>query len=88
MSDDRYSEIRDLVLEIIDDKIDSAGLSKAHFSDTDNLFDSGILDSFEFLDMIIALEEKTGLRIELADMEADQISTLRGFVNGLLKAGA
>jgi D-alanine--poly(phosphoribitol) ligase subunit 2 len=44
-------------------------------ADTD-LFESGILDSFQFVELLLELEQRFGLRIKLDDIELDDVRTL------------
>ncbi len=49
------------------------------------LLGSGILDSFGFLDLIVHVESKTGLQIDLADADPDEFAVVRGLCNLALK---
>lgn len=44
-------------------------------ADTD-LLESGILDSFQFVELVLELEQRFGLRIKLEDIELDDLRTL------------
>jgi D-alanine--poly(phosphoribitol) ligase subunit 2 len=44
--------------------------------DTD-LFESGILDSMSLIDLLLQLEENFGYTVSIADLELDQIRTVR-----------
>lgn len=43
--------------------------------DTD-LLESGILDSFQFVELLAQLEERFGLRLRIDDIELDDLRTL------------
>ena len=45
-------------------------------ADTD-LLESGILDSFQFVELLLELERRFGLRIKLDDIELDDVRTLQ-----------
>ena len=49
------------------------------------LLGSGILDSFGFLDLIVHVESKTGLQIDLADADPEEFAVVRGLCNLALK---
>lgn len=49
------------------------------------LLESGILDSFGFLDLILHVESKTGLQIDLADADPSEFAIVRGLSNLALK---
>jgi len=52
------------------------------------LLGSGILDSFGFLDLIVHVESKTGLQIDLADADPGEFAVVRGLCNLALKSQA
>ncbi len=52
------------------------------------LLASGILDSFGFLDLIVYLESKTGLQIDLADADPNEFAIVRGLCQLALKSQA
>lgn len=56
-------------------------------ADTD-LLGAGILDSFSFLDLIMHIESKTGLQIDLADADPSEFAVVRGLCNLALKSQA
>ncbi len=49
------------------------------------LLGTGILDSFGFLDLIVHIESKTGLQIDLADADPSEFAMVRGLCNLALK---
>ena len=44
----------------------------------DDMFEAGVVDSATFLDLCLALEEKTGGMIDITELEPEQFSTIRG----------
>jgi methoxymalonate biosynthesis acyl carrier protein len=58
-------------------------------ADTD-LFDSGILDSLAFVDLLARLEEKFGIRVAIEDLEVENfrsIAKIAAFATGKSKNG-
>jgi len=45
------------------------------------LLGSGLLDSFDFLDLIVHIESKTGQKIDLAVADPNEFSVVRGLWN-------
>lgn len=45
------------------------------------LLGSGLLDSFDFLDLIVHIESKTGRKIDLAVADPNEFSVVRGLWN-------
>jgi acyl carrier protein len=52
------------------------------------LLGSGLLDSFDFLDLIIHIEGKTGCKIDLAVADPNEFSVVRGLWNLSQRASA
>jgi acyl carrier protein len=50
------------------------------------LLASGILDSFGFLDLIVYIESKTGLQVDLADADPSEFAIVRGLCQLALKS--
>lgn len=42
-----------------------------------DLLESGILDSFQFVELLLELEQRFGVRIKLDDVELDDLRTLK-----------
>ena len=80
-----FDEVREIVLDIIGDKIARAGLDRTNLSNETDLMLSGILDSFAFLDTIGLVEDHIGLTVDLAQIDTNSFTTLEGFVNEILR---
>ena len=52
------------------------GLDLADFEDTTLLFSSGIIDSFSMVDLIMFIEDTTGLRVHPADVTLDNFDSI------------
>jgi acyl carrier protein len=50
------------------------------------LLGSGLLDSFDFLDLIVHIESKTGHKIDLAVADPNEFSIVRGLWNLTVQA--
>ena len=50
------------------------------------LLGSGLLDSFDFLDLIVHIESKTGHKIDLAVADPNEFSVVRGLWNLTVQA--
>lgn len=51
--------------------------------DDTSLVDAGVLDSVAFLELVIALEERTGRTIDFAEMDPEEFTCIRGLVRAL-----
>ena len=79
-----YDELREMVLDAIAHKIDAAGLNRQEFDDSIDLLQSGLIDSFDFLDLISEIEQRSGIEIDLAKLDENNFTTLRGFMTKAL----
>jgi acyl carrier protein len=80
MSQERLQQ---LVIEWI--KANKRISNHVEISGDTELLASGILDSFGFLDLIMHIEGKTGLQIDLADADPGEFALVRGLCNLALK---
>jgi acyl carrier protein len=55
--------------------------ANSQISPDTELLGSGLLDSFDFLDLIVHIESKLGTRIDLSVADPSQFSTVRGLWN-------
>jgi acyl carrier protein len=84
MTNSSYIKLREIVLDIIAPKLEQAGMSRAEFNDDTDLLASALLDSFDYLDLISELEEKSGFTIDLAVMDDQNIATASGLINAII----
>ena len=83
-----YNKLRGMVLDAIAHKIDAAGLNRQNFDDGIDLLQSGLIDSFDFLDLISMLEETVGFSVDLADIDDEEITTVKGLIRAVLTKAA
>ena len=79
-----FDDMRELVLDIIETKIVLAGLDRKKIPNEIDLLMTGIIDSFDFIDMICAVEDSTGLTVDLSQVDNKSFTTLEGFVKEIL----
>jgi D-alanine--poly(phosphoribitol) ligase subunit 2 len=53
-----------------------------------DLLESGILDSFQFVELLLELEQRFGFRIKLDDIELDDLRTLKRIARLVAAHGA
>ncbi|PYU24199.1 MAG: hypothetical protein DMG32_14485 [Acidobacteria bacterium] len=78
-------QLQQLVIEWI--KANKRTSNHAEIAAETELLGTGILDSFGFLDLIMHIESKTGLQINLADADPSQFAVVRGLCNLALSQG-
>jgi acyl carrier protein len=79
-----YPELREMILYIIAPKLARVGVDRATFDDDTDFVVAAILDSFDYLDLILALEEKNSIAIDFEALDGDFIATVRGLINGII----
>ena len=88
MTAQRYAEVRALVIKLLHPSAERAGISVEKIDDDTDLVLSGLVDSFEFLDLVNALEEAAGVDIDVGALDGDDFTTLIGLVQAAVKAGS
>ncbi len=83
-----YQELREMVVEQIGSQIERAGLNGQTLDDDIDLLKSGLIDSFEFLDLMAAIEEQSGIKLDLGALDDSDFTTLRGLVANVLGSAA
>jgi acyl carrier protein len=77
------NQIRAVVLEALSEPLARAGLDPAGLHDDFPLFESGLIDSFGFLNLITALEEKLGIAVDFDGLSPEEFTQLGGFIRSL-----
>ena len=70
------ADIRQFLLEKYREPIEALGISSADLPDNFDLLLRGVIDSFGILEMISALGEEFWMQLDLATLEAEQITVL------------
>jgi len=84
----RLSEVRGLILEACGPALADFGITAADAPGDLDLRGSGMIDSLGFVEVIVELEEKLGIEIDLEDLDPEQITVLdplAAYVAGLLE---
>jgi acyl carrier protein len=72
----RFEEIRGLILEACGPALADFGITAEAAPGDLDLRGSGMIDSLGFVEVIVELEEKLGLELDLEDMDPEQITVL------------
>jgi acyl carrier protein len=80
---------QDQFLELLTNWVRSNKQTSESFQITPDteLLGSGLLDSFDFLDLIVHIESQTGRKIDLAVADPNEFSLVRGLWNLALSNG-
>lgn len=84
----RIAEVRGLILEACGPALADFGITAADAPGDLDLRGSGMIDSLGFVEVIVELEEKLDIEIDLEDLDPEQITVLdplATYVAGLLE---
>lgn len=84
MPDPNYESIRQLVLELLQPRIESLGMDRSALTDELSLLDSGLVDSMSLMDIVLALEQRVGRKLDLSRLTPDDFTSISGLVNFVL----
>lgn len=73
-----FIEFREFVLAFILEGADSSTLSAEPVGDSDDLIESGLVDSHVFIDLCLAIEERLDVLIDIPNLEPKDFSSIRG----------
>jgi acyl carrier protein len=82
-----YEDLRAIAVSFILPDLERNELNAETLDDETDLLATGIIDSFGFLDLMGEIEEKSGLPIELGDIDPAAMSKLSGLIKGFLGSG-
>jgi acyl carrier protein len=77
----------DLVIGWVKQNTLANGSDNAEISENTNLMESGLLDSFSFVDLILFIENCTGAKIDLIDVEPEEFTIVRGLCQLAMRNG-
>lgn len=70
-------ELIDLVIEWVKENNITGGLSLPEISANTNLLESGLLDSFAFIELLLFIENYSGTKIDLIDVNPEDFTVIR-----------
>ena len=76
MKDITPASVREFLLAKYADPIAALGFTPANISDDFDLLLNGVIDSFGILEMIGAIEDEFGVRLDMATLDAEQITII------------
>lgn len=80
-----YGPLREILLDILKPDFERAAVDVATLDDEENLLGLGVIDSFGILVMITDFEKRTGIKIDLEQMDPFAVTSIKGFVTGALE---
>lgn len=86
MSSLAYSELFEVILDVIEPKLSEAGYDRAKINPDADL--SSFLDSFGLLESIMDIEERSGMSADLGEMDFEKAMTISGLANEIIRINA
>ena len=84
MSNYTFEELRNIIISFIEPKLIKSDFDKNKLTDETDLLKDGILDSFDFIDLVVYIEDQTNISVDLSQLNFDIFTTLGGFINEVL----
>ena len=84
MSNYTFEELRNIIISFIEPKLIKSDFDKHELTDETDLLKDGILDSFDFIDLVVYIEDQTNISVDLSQLNFDIFTTLGGFINEVL----
>ena len=78
--------LRRTVLDILSPKLALLGMGADEIDGDVSMIELGIVDSFGFLELILAVERETGIQADLADLDPEEFTSIDGLVRYLARA--
>jgi acyl carrier protein len=71
-------ELDDLITKWVRRNVQTNGNGHVELTRHTNLIESGLLDSIEFVELIMFMERQTGCNIDLTDVDPGEFTTVEG----------
>jgi acyl carrier protein len=67
---------RDMVVGFLRDRRPDRAATFASLRPNDDLFETGAVDSHTFIELCLAIEDRTGVAVDIADLDPEDFSTI------------
>ncbi|HVP30365.1 MAG TPA: phosphopantetheine-binding protein [Myxococcota bacterium] len=75
------NELRGLILSLLGPRLRRSGLAADALRDDQNLLESGVLDSFAFVQFLQVFADRCGFELELGEIDPASLTTLQGLID-------
>lgn len=86
MTQASYESLRSIVLDALKAHCLDRALDVASLDANADLLQSGVLDSFGFLDFVEDVQERSGIAVDLEQVDAGELATIDKLIRGVLGA--
>ena len=85
MSKKTYEELYEIILAILESRLEAAGFDRDTVLPETDLMESGILDSFGMLDALMQIEEQAGVSTDLGEMDFEKAMNIKGLAEEVIR---
>lgn len=76
MNQQRYKDIKKIIISFLSDDINRMGLNINELDDKINILESGLIDSFRFIDLLAMIDNELGVEINLNNLDQENFGSL------------
>lgn len=80
--------IRSFIIEFLTESDPARASDYRTIGNYDDLLGSGLVDSHRFIELCLALEEKTGVIIDIAELDPEQFNSIAGLSSVITRQAA
>ncbi len=81
MNQQRYKDIKKIIISFLSDDIKRMGLNINEVDDKINILESGLIDSFRFIDLLAMIDNELGVEINLNNLDQENFGSLFSLIN-------
>lgn len=85
MTEHNEEQMYEIILNVLEPRLEGAGFSRSTVKPETDLLESGILDSFGMLDILMQIEEEAGVSTDLAEMDFEKAVTAKGLAEEIIR---
>jgi acyl carrier protein len=74
----KHNELVALVIQWVKENKRSSDFPDPEITENTDLMAAGLLNSFDFVDLVLFIEEQSGLKINLADVDPGEFTIVKG----------
>ena len=86
MNSARQEELTDLIIGWVRDNRLPSDFPNPKITENTDLMAGGLLDSFGFVDLVLFIEQQTGIKIDLADADPSEFAVVKGLCKIVLSS--
>ena len=80
-------DVRDFLVAYLSDLGQRLGVAQLPLSDQTQLFNTGVVDSVGFIELVLATEERFGISLDLDRHDPAEFTTLGGLIRAVVASG-